>query len=396
MFDPNMKLMRAMMEGTCILYFMNSRRIITILIFFVLVAVLGTGAFTLYGRKQSADPRGPCGAPPGAYACYDRYAARMREIAETQGIAAGMAYLNELRQTSDYHVTHTVLHVLGHEAYLQTHDVKKALAYLPPEADTLKHYFDFDGFPHGILEAFFMHQRDRAPLDTLIREACADYFNGPLPDEARDPLGYLKMSRCFHAAGHALMFVANDDVDRALPFCNALPELPMRSWCRIGVFMENAYLYSPHYRPDAPRPSVEGDSMHSLCERLKGEGQEQCMRLVGWSLLRKNETDYRGALAQCESLEKMGRNECLSMLGQLFLPRLFGNSIQTLADICNGLPATDRVVCIKNVSWGIKMGVAGYINKDLPFCNLVAPEFKERCAHPFPFPFSPSSESRFF
>lgn len=318
-------------------------------------------------------PTDPCAPAEHRAACYREEVTR---IAGQDGTRAAFDFINHVVRPTSYITAHLLSHGLGHKAFHRTGSVPLAFAELPPEARTLERYFLYDGFQHGVLEAFFAANPRRAPLE-LAREGCAQYFGAP-PEEAA-PDRRVAAEQCFHAVGHALMYANGNDINHSLAACDRLPDTWMRNWCGYGVFMENSYLYSPNYAPGAPRPFATGASMAPLCAAVASRYRPQCAGLVGRAHLALKWDDFAGAFAECDPFEPALRRICVSQVAWLFIPSAFRDDVRAMARTCHAAGPDDEATCIRAVASGIRQGTAGLNHGPQPFCEAVALEFQASC-----------------
>lgn len=340
----------------------------------IIAAVL----FTFYAEFRTAKPD-PC-AKPDRSTWYPCYSAKVHAIAMAEGISAALNYADKvIGEGSRYTIMHLVMHTVGHDAYHLTHDLDRAFAYLPPEARTPEHYFDFDGYQHGVLMAFFEDRKDAVPLRALMRESCASYVAVMKPSALPDWYQRIGSEQCFHGVGHALMAARENDVMKSLSDCDALPQHWMRDLCAHGVFMENFYLYFPFYEPGEARPFAKGWTMRPLCAHVPEEYREACARFVGWTLAITEPGDFHNAFAECRLLPGSHRNACVAEAARHALPAFFRDDFPAMVSICEKETPDYLDTCLTNAAVGIRQGNAGRANKDKPFCDLVHQESRESC-----------------
>lgn len=300
---------------------------------------------------------------------------RTYELVKKNGIKVALAYVSGVViKETNYSTTHQVMHLVGREAYYKTKDLGKAFAYLPANAFSAPELIYYDGYQHGILQAFFLEQKN-TPVSELIEKACPE--NVVMPD-----LNYYQEDRgdnCFHGIGHALMFMSHNDVYASLQYCEALPHLIKQHWCYIGVFMEDSYLYSPLYDPLAPKPFVTDDAMVSLCASVKEEQQGECANYVGRAYWAAHYGDVKGAIDQCFLVARPYRKACVYRLAHFSLPAFFRTDYQSMIDVCKESGQEYEESCILAAADGILRGATGYGSTKEAFCDLLEGELQRKC-----------------
>lgn len=308
---------------------------------------------------------------------YEYYSKRTEEIINSNGIEEALKYINEtVRKNTKYGLTHMIMHIVGHEAYHKTANLKKALSYLPDCSFTEECFWDFDGYQHGVFQAYFRNNKNIKPVSTLMQQACSEYYNTTLLTS--DNLSKRLIStQCFHALGHALMDFNNNDVFKSLSDCEMLPDDVMKDRCYYGVFMENSYLQVPFYEPNAPRPLITNGTIIPICEKVKESQKFTCSNFVAWTMLLKGE-DINRSLSLCFDLEEKYRRPCISLAAKHFIPNIFKDDFPRMVDICKNLGHYEET-CIGAVAEGIRQGGTGPQYKNFPFCDIVNPKFKKSC-----------------
>ena len=239
----------------------------------ILIALIAVGAFLFFLEgQQRAGRLDPCADASRGHRleCYNQL---VNAAIEADGIGGALHYaMNVVLETDGQGMNHMAMHLIGRAAYDETHDRRKALAYLPSLAHTGNFYLRYEGYQHGVLQAFFSDRSRSEPIAERIRESCNEYFDpswaNPAPYEYSHTYAWTAARQCSHGVGHALMHANGNDVKKSLPYCEVLSYPWMQDRCAFGVFMEHSYLYWPDYDPGHPRPLANGDSMAPLCEAL--------------------------------------------------------------------------------------------------------------------------------
>lgn len=319
--------------------------------------VLVCGVFLLWNRVD-------CGSL-GAFEQIDCYTKAAREISNNDGIQAAVDFIaKEAASDSEWGIIHLVMHNLGHIAYAETQgNLELSLSYIPQEElGQAKVAFDgvYDGYLHGTLQAFFLERKGSTFADTLSI-ACPSYDSSRRHSVLNENGEYGIAEKCLHAVGHGLMYALDNDVHRSASYCREIVDVDYRYWCAIGVFMENAYLHSPDYGADAPRPYVEGDFMVSLCETFsEPDFYSACSMHVGRAYnFATGRRDFEGALNVCMKLSR-GSERCVWNFARDRLVSFYKNNLSGAVDVCRSLPVSSATICLDSLVDGVRRGAAGY------------------------------------
>lgn len=292
------------------------------------------------------------------------YTDSVREIVQEGGLESAVTYIeNEVSRHADWGSVHLVMHSLGHIAYAETNgNLEEALSYIPDlaseeflgGADGL-----YDGYSHGLLQAFFA-ERIGDPFINSLSIACPTVDFSRDHKEFREGGEYGRTERCLHAVGHGLMYALGNSVRQSLSFCKEINDFEYRYWCAMGVYMENAYLFSPKYSADADRPNVTTDAMVSLCEEAGGDDfYAACANYVGRAHLAAAPGDFEGAFAACLELSKENER-CINNVAQDRLPAYYKNNLSAAIQMCEALPNSYAKTCLLSVVQGVRRGSAGH------------------------------------
>lgn len=307
---------------------------------------------------------------------YEYYSKKTIEILNSKGIIEALKYVNEtVSKNAGYGLTHMIIHIIGHEAYHKTGSLKKAMSYLPECSFTEECFWDYDGYQHGVFQSFFDYNRNVKPVSELMQQACSEYYNSTLL-ASNNVSKRLISTQCFHALGHALMSLNNNDVFRSLSDCEKLPEEIMKDRCFYGVFMENSYLQIPYYEPNAPRPFAADETI-TICKNVKDNQKLPCSNFVAWSMLIKGE-DINKSFGLCFELEEKYRRPCVSLAAKHFIPNLLRDNFTGMIETCENLGPYEEI-CIAGIAAGIRQRGAGAQYKNFPFCDIVNAKFKKSC-----------------
>ena len=298
-------------------------------------------------------------------------------LAKGKGIEEALAYVvNTVALETNYKVAHMAMHLVGHAAYMRTHDVTSALAFLPPIDPQASNFLAYNGFEHGVFEQFF-HEHGGSP-PALMKEACAPYLSIVSPDATSSVEARILAPECFHALGHALMFTDGNDVPMSLKTCDSLEKTWMRQWCYHGVFMENYYLYIPGYLPDAPKPYAHAESLLPLCNKLESRYLHECALFLPWIYLEAHQGDFSGAFKECDSLNATDRRICVARAGRFYVPAFSRGDFSKMQSTC-ALAKDNATTCLYAAAIGVREGLAGGQNKGRSLCDALDPSLRPGC-----------------
>lgn len=280
--------------------------------------------------------------------CYGR---EVSALLEKKGVAETLSHVNNtITPYAGYGTVHTILHIVGEDAFRKDGSLSQALRYLEPYgslSDMGKQLGGFDGFFHGAVTQFFASNSGRNIHD-LMNEVCET--------DLALPTGItFDTFECYHAIGHALMYILSNNLDRALTICDdqTLPE--KKKGCYNGAFMEYALLYWASYHPESPRGPNLGISMASTCLKETDDLRIfYCAEFIGTSYLARNTNDIRGAFTECE-LAPTNYTGCIDRMSKMIVPSLFEGDEKKMIASCDIVKPEFVQRCKQNVVEGIQM-----------------------------------------
>ena len=267
---------------------------------------------------------------------------------------------------------HWTVHTVGHTAYKLLQSRRAALGLLPENAFSENRYLIYEGYVHGVFMAYFAEYIKDTPVDDLVKESCGQFYSEAITPE--DP-SWRAGRQCFHGVGHALMYALKNQTQEALKVCERIPPW-VRGNCAFGVFMELAYLYSPHYDPFSPKPDVYGESIAPFCKTAE-TFKKQCYMFIGRSYLNLHPHDYKGAFRSCGEDEPSG-SDCRYELARIEITNP-DDGVSTMKKRCLDAGPAHTLECFVTVAATLKMGNAGEAYRETDFCGILDTEFKEQC-----------------
>ncbi len=284
---------------------------------------------------------------------YDCFLKHVNAIINDDGAAESLPYVTDfVFPHLGYWQVHMIMHYVGEAAYRKEGDIGKTLAYLQPYGDfTSEGEFlgGFDGFIHGAVSSYF----DDASLGTSYPERMQHICGGGLSIGGFTSDEYT----CYHAIGHALMYVSGNKASAATALCDSAPSDTAKAGCYYGVFMEDSFLFWPPYHVGVPRPDTAVPSMIDICKTYTGSKARECDQFIGQTYLtiHASKPDMHVAAKECERLSQ-DRDLCIERMATLFLPPLVNGS-KTPARVCAAnLDPAYQTLCIDSVQRGIELG----------------------------------------
>lgn len=151
--------------------------------------------------------------------------------------------------------------------------------------------------------------------------------------------GDYSIGDCIHGLGHAFMYMADHDVQKAMGYCDQLGTYAKSYYCATGAYMELTNNPPPDY--------LIGRSIYSPCN--ESPYPAACFR---YRFPVSLPDFYRagGSLGQlvrgCLALERPFRLGCFHGIGNGHMQQLIRNP-QTLAIVCEAGDHDDQTVCIE-------------------------------------------------
>lgn len=287
-----------------------------------------------------------------------------------QGASQAIEYAAEVVAPYNRNALHMSMHMAGHAAYDTLENRSEAIALLPEEAYEPGVELTYDGYLHGVLQAYYLADAEKTPVEELMRESCSEWFDVPEGKVA----GVWERAgiTCFHGIGHALMALYENDIKKSVSTCATLPRMWHQEWCAYGVFMEVAYQYHHGYGHSVTR---EGEDMSPVCERTP-IFQRVCAKFVGHSYLMKKQGDIEGAFRACGKLSD-GAHTCSVYLAEILLPG-FSQNPHTLKAQC-AFSGTFSDECFYWAATGLAEGFGGKKAVQKNICLYVHDKKKEVC-----------------
>ncbi len=203
------------------------------------------------------------------------------------------------REPLFFDACHEVAHFLGQEEYRRTKSVPRVFAQSSRAC--------LGGAFHGAVEGYFMERAILPDMqnDTAIGREIANLC-GKQETYTR-PQDFIE---CNHGMGHALMFLAEDDLVRALHLCDYLPSGEQRQLCFTGALMAN---FDGARSKDHPSSYFRADDPLYPCATLSKEYQEMCYT---YGVLSLYQEDYEKAVSICHQVPEEYQGACFKTYGR--------------------------------------------------------------------------------
>jgi hypothetical protein len=225
---------------------------------------------------------------------------------------------------------HDEAHDLGKILYEKLGDVGAALRTCQNSC--------FSGCMHGVLMGFFADKGqakedgehfDFADVKKKMSTVC--------DDGAMD--GMYRKGDCAHGVGHALMFLSDYNIDKAVGTCESFGEYGMRYYCATGAYMEYV---TTNDRTDAKGKSVfypcDGSEYPAACFRYK------VPPVLGRALAAKKSP--LAVVEECKGLDGKYQLGCFHGIGNAAMG-LLAKGMVKLEKVCGGAGEAEARVCIE-------------------------------------------------
>ena len=228
--------------------------------------------------------------------CWQRY---FEATTRKKGAETALADLDGLSHTGPYAEgqCHQLAHVVGRVAARRYTSLATGLA-----AGQRLGNICFSGYFHGLLEAYTSALTD-SELKTRIDHIC-------------DQPGVKRYSfdnyTCVHGLGHGITLRYQNDVFKALPWCDSMADPWDRQSCYTGVFMQNLIADQVEGTAVDIRPS---DPVFP-CNAVTEEQKPSCYVMVTSNILKQANWDYRAGFAACQSVEHAYEITCYESMGR--------------------------------------------------------------------------------
>jgi hypothetical protein len=331
-------------------------------IFFLAVVTLGLVIFGIrssqsFGAPQSANRPDPClSINESQYSCYENY---LKNIVKTYGAKEAQTTLASLIQASSYVQSqcHPLAHLIGRTAFEKYGSVSEATKYATEVC--------WSGYYHGVMEAY-MSGFDDTKLYGMIASICQQ--------EPGKPYSF-DYYNCVHGLGHGVTIRFDNDIFKALPFCQAFSS--DKAWekesCYSGIFMQNIVVDGIGHQSK----NLRADDPVYPCNAVAADQKHPCYLMVTSNILKAVGWDYKKAFGICDGVEGAYISTCYQSMGRDISGSFLLDSKETISHCSLGDPRMQAhcyIGAVKNDVFNDRN-----TRKANELCSLVPEKFKGDC-----------------
>lgn len=144
---------------------------------------------------------------------------------------------------------------------------------------------------------------------------------------------------CAHGVGHAMMFLTDYDIPKALDYCERFVTHPMRYYCATGAYMEYRSVRVPAEAPvKGPLHPCAGNRYPAACFRYVFTNTVPALYRGGGTLQQLANT--------CASLPRKDELGCFHGIGNAHVSRI-ARGTDRIAEVCRWGDRDDQTACIE-------------------------------------------------
>ncbi len=229
-----------------------------------------------------------------AFLCFEN---SIKKITLDKGAEEAMKKLKEWYAASPtvQNYCHPLTHSIGHAAI----EKYKTLGEANEHGDS----FCWSGYYHGAMEEYV----EKIGIDKLPAEMPKICEN--IPGRKSYSFDYYN---CVHGLGHGVMAITQDDLFKALEFCDNMEGSWERSSCYGGVFMQNVVNDGLPYHKTWLKPEDPAYPCNASPEKTK----ETCYLMQTSYMLKVKKYNFSTVFDICSQVEENYRNTCYQSLGR--------------------------------------------------------------------------------
>lgn len=260
-------------------------------------------------------------------------------------------------------ICHQLAHYLGQTEYERVKSISKIYAEVNETCS--------GGMYHGAIEGYFMSKKivfDGSPeMDITIANEVKTVCGKEV-----DHIKSNEYGNCVHGLGHALMYVTDNDLIRALRLCDNVSETFYQGVCYTGALMQN---YNSFGDVDHPSKYVKIEDPLYPCYILESRYQPRC---YSYGVLTNFQNDPHKEVALCEKIPKEYARDCFKTYG---IDRsIVGFSPSVIKDQCGYVKDLEyRADCITESAGHLvsRFGLESTLGAEL--CSLQDSAYKSNC-----------------
>ena len=257
---------------------------------------------------------------------------------------------------------HETSHYLGQKAYQKKGNIADVFSECSNSC--------LGGCFHGAVEGYFIKKNislsgeNEQQIKNEVSKICGKEEDYEKPQS---------FTECFHGLGHALMFLADNDLIKALRFCDVLDQLDHRELCYTGSFMANV---DGAGSIDHPSTYYKADDPMYVCSVIDQRYLRMCYT---YAVTQAFQADIETTIRLCAQIPIEYREECYRTFGR---DRVVGSTtdVSDMKGQCDQIPNSDyRFSCYQGLSWSlmIRYGLSSTLPAD--FCHIVDAKYKSGC-----------------
>jgi hypothetical protein len=293
--------------------------------------------------------------------------------------------------------THVYAHGIGIAAYTDAATVSQTFAKCTPAFQS--------GCYHGVIQAYFADAGTGGVSAERLNALCADY---------RSPAGRWLQFQCAHGAGHGLMAIHGHHLIRALEACDVLTDMPERSACWGGAFMENVVNATrPHHTATTqlaggghaghgqpagghnhgqaaaghdhgtmkhePFKALDPQEPLYPCTIVADHHKGSCYLMQTSAILVANRADFAETARQCERAPEQYKRACFVSLGRDAAAYSRGDDARAV-ELCGRSPEARIPWCVIGTVKN-RIDVTADPKDGLAFCRVVPGEAAKRTCY---------------
>ncbi len=254
---------------------------------------------------------------------------------------------------------HELSHYLGRELYARSKDVRKTFSQGSRAC--------LGGVYHGAIEGYLIAKRKFSPDEKYTRQTVKSVCGHS--EDYEKPQEFIE---CNHGLGHAVMFLTDYDLLKALGLCDVLQTIGEQELCYTGAFMANA---DSAFSKDHPTKFIKDDDPLYPCAILPDRYAPMCYT---YAVLERFKEDADKSILICMNVPSAYQYRCFETFGR-DRTMISANETELKAQCGKIANAKARDHCLGGVAYNLVIRF-GY-ESDLPrvFCAIVEEENKNTC-----------------
>ncbi len=258
---------------------------------------------------------------------------------------------------------HQMAHLLGREEYNLKKSVGESLTKCSPVC--------FAGCYHGVLEGYFIEKNLSASADNSLIAKEVSALCGKKEGYKNNEL----YNQCLHGLGHAVMFLAENELPRSLKLCDELQTQSDQEWCYSGAFMENS---TSSTNKDHPSQYLRADDPMYPCTILDQKYLNMCYALQSFYFAEVSNYDWNKTIGLCHMVPIAYQATCFRSIGQNLVG--FTQDLETIKKNCSLIVEDEsEKACVQGVVLALSSKYNGDYSRMVKFCSIVDQKNKRIC-----------------